>query len=143
MLTSLIQARLAYTGLFTGIYVALEPLPREADYAAYVTMETALIGGLLAGLAGLLFATSIFALWFRDRFWDFVFWALPFALGFGVALSLFEKWLAIFILQPLVYSVLGVLAGGLLGYWLNLLFCEWRRCPPDCPCRDHEREVAA
>lgn len=137
-LTSLNQARLAYSGMLAGLYVGLEPIARLDGYAAATPIDVALASGGFAGLFGVLFAAALFAIWFEDRFWDVLFQGVLGALPAGVALSLFERQVDIFLAQPLFYAVVGLLIGAFIGYWLNLLMCA--RCAAGhvgaCGCAD-------
>ncbi len=136
-LTSLLQARCAYAGLFTGLYVAMAHVPMPDEYATVMPIPNALVIGILAALAGSFFSASILAIIYYDRFWEHLFVVMPIAVVIGVSIMLLELLIPIFVLQGLLYTILGALLGAVLGFWLHLLIC---RCGPQRCCSDCAQE---
>lgn len=121
-LTSITQARLAYTGLFIGLYIGLAPV-EQGGYEIVPSLELTLLNGVLAAVFGLIVTGVVFAFWFEDRFWQLVFWAAPFALLIGVALSFVERAVTFFFGQPLIYAAFAAFLGAVLGFWIHILLC--------------------
>ena len=121
-LTSITQARQAYTGLFVGLYVGLGPA-EQGGYESIPSIELTLLSGVLAAVFGLIVTGAIFAFWFEDRFWRLVFWAAPFAFLIGLALSFVEGAVTFFFGQPLIYAAFAAFLGSVLGFWLHMLLC--------------------